>query len=991
MRPKAFAAKDHDVSGSDQLCRPTVEPGGLKPQGWFAAEFINRAVVRITYTPQGQCGFPAGKDSTFIFGDKKFQDLVGGDYTDENATDGDIRYLHITDGNDSIDEGRLKNFDGKLDDGGNSGGTSDPFGGRDKWVDASTIGRYTQGVEWIPAVEEGTLGGPDCVISGIKDDTNLNWALWQTGSGGMDWGCTTDTNELGTGFRVGSLINSASYDNFNLVYRVAIDGDKVTIDHISKNGNKRNFTFCPDTNTFRSNDCRGPFTLSGISPDEAKSFSGTDLKRVKITKDGSNDSFETGLGAADSANGQSTGQPGGANGAGTQDVDDPEIRCASGGGFLSFILCPLVVGISTLVDKITNLIISQMTVDTEIYFQNDGGLHDVWQSIRILSLSMLVIVALVMVISQAMNFGMFEAYTVKKLLPRLISAVILVAFSWEIGKFMVILSNDLGHGVRGLLFSAVPGDHSIVLGLEGNLVTGGVGLTILATMGPFGALSFIGTGLLALLVGFIILIIRQVIVVMAVVFIPLAFMANILPGTRKFWEFWKAAFQGALLAFPLIVGFISLGQLMADIYWDSAPHDLVGAAVTLVLYIGPFFLLPLALRLAGGLVGTLTGMVNDRSRGGFDRLKNFRGNRRKEKWEDVKNQNYFHGGNEGNWRGKLNRGLQGSTMISRAGYNPLTMGAKLGAAMSEQTMQQRAKMLEDPDYTWKGDDDLNRAAFETNNEGETRAYLRRNNAARYAGPHGAMNLERDVQHIEHMRRKYGNQAFRQAAFLQAVAGGTAFAGTDANGVNRSAEIWEAAGRVAGNDNGVLADLVAKGRGNAMNAGRVDEGGAGFGDTQGIAQRLRDDATYDVATASRELSQRVFESQGSGTLFHASMKPQAVRSVAVEINRRLRAAAAVGGAAYEQELANAANAYDALSASAPQLINVMDEQVMSVDVGTGQSVFNDIEDNRGAAGFLARRREYQRNLNVPAGAAAAGGPPPGGPLPGGPPTHPPARP
>jgi hypothetical protein len=55
----------------------------------------------------------------------------------------------------------------------------------------------------------------------------------------------------------------------------------------------------------------------------------------------------------------------------------------------------------------------------------------------------------------------------------------------------------------------------------------------------------------------------------------------------------------------------------------------------LVAYIGPFFFIPAAFKFAGGAFANLAGMANDRSKGLFDRQRKWRGERRKDRKEQI--------------------------------------------------------------------------------------------------------------------------------------------------------------------------------------------------------------------------------------------------------------------------------------------------------------------------------------------------------------------
>ena len=80
-----------------------------------------------------------------------------------------------------------------------------------------------------------------------------------------------------------------------------------------------------------------------------------------------------------------------------------------------------------------------------------------WNSFRLLALGIIVIAGLLMIISQALGFELFDAYTIKKTLPRILVAGIGITLSWQLLAFFVTFSNALGIGVRALIYSPFPG------------------------------------------------------------------------------------------------------------------------------------------------------------------------------------------------------------------------------------------------------------------------------------------------------------------------------------------------------------------------------------------------------------------------------------------------------------------------------------------------------------------------------------------------------
>jgi hypothetical protein len=62
----------------------------------------------------------------------------------------------------------------------------------------------------------------------------------------------------------------------------------------------------------------------------------------------------------------------------------------------------------------------------------------------------MVIAGLVVVIAQALGTELLDAYTLRKVLPRILIAAVGITLSWQLMEFFVTLTNDLGYGVRHL-------------------------------------------------------------------------------------------------------------------------------------------------------------------------------------------------------------------------------------------------------------------------------------------------------------------------------------------------------------------------------------------------------------------------------------------------------------------------------------------------------------------------------------------------------------
>lgn len=302
--------------------------------------------------------------------------------------------------------------------------------------------------------------------------------------------------------------------------------------------------------------------------------------------------------------------------------DDAQAKCssASAASLLSFgwIACPILSGIDDFVKVTNNVIEDQLNFKVSKYLNDD--VHKSWTILKNIATTLLIIIMLVMVLSQAMGGGPFEAYTVRKVLPKTVIAVILMQISWDLAIWAINIANDVGQGVKDLMFAPFGGgSHMSLEYLIGKLGGAAPGLTvgaiftglILAT--TVGGLTIIGIGILALavvlsiLVGLFVLLLRQVLIILCVIVIPLALVLWILPGTQRYWKLWSDNFLRLLMLFPIIVAIIAAGRIFANI---TATASTSGDAILAVFgvmagFFGPYWFLPKAFQWGGSAMSAI--------------------------------------------------------------------------------------------------------------------------------------------------------------------------------------------------------------------------------------------------------------------------------------------------------------------------------------------------------------------------------------------------
>lgn len=308
---------------------------------------------------------------------------------------------------------------------------------------------------------------------------------------------------------------------------------------------------------------------------------------------------------------------------------------------LSFAFCPIIKGMAFAVAQLDTFINSQLSVGTpgasddpnQIFCNRNSqgnakktctAYYQAWNSVRNIALGLMVIAGIIVLIAQSLGFEILDAYTIRKVLPRLLICAVGITLSWQLMQFFVTLTNDLAFGIRYLIyqpFADLP--NATITGGGTKAVSSLLALTAINALGWVGLMTYIGTAMLAVLVAALVLILRQMIIILLIIFAPIAIVAYVLPNTQKVYKLWWDSFSKALLMFAIIAGLIAVGRVFASVSALSSSNPIAQLA-GFAAYFLPYFVIPATFRFAGGAIRQIGGFVNDRSRGGFDRLRKAR-------------------------------------------------------------------------------------------------------------------------------------------------------------------------------------------------------------------------------------------------------------------------------------------------------------------------------------------------------------------------------
>ena len=329
---------------------------------------------------------------------------------------------------------------------------------------------------------------------------------------------------------------------------------------------------------------------------------------------------------------------GGSGGGGTNPADNSETCEGRSVGFAeAWLLCPLLNAANDLARTIVNQFEEQLSFTLP---QNDPncdpnqpdqatgtsvsacgyvGLHRAWNIFRIIASSLLIIVLLVMVISEAVGgIASIDPYTIRKMMPRLVAAVILIQLSWPIFTWVVNAVDALARQLADIMYLPFGGPDNMNLGslmaragIE-PLQAGGfswillIGVVIGAAVALPSVLVFTATAIIAAFVAFFVLVFRKILIILALILAPLALVAWILPGTQQYWKFWWSNFIKALMMFPLVVALVAAGRIFAYVSASSSNGTLIAFLLVLIGFFGPLFLLPKTFKWGGALMSSIS-------------------------------------------------------------------------------------------------------------------------------------------------------------------------------------------------------------------------------------------------------------------------------------------------------------------------------------------------------------------------------------------------
>ncbi|MEE0887861.1 MAG: hypothetical protein U0L97_01455, partial [Candidatus Saccharimonadaceae bacterium] len=366
-----------------------------------------------------------------------------------------------------------------------------------------------------------------------------------------------------------------------------------------------------------------------------------------------------------------------------------------GAGSLGWIVCSILDWMKSATVKLYDEIVKpSLNVQPELFTEGgaDSGAQKAWSIFRDFANIIFVILTLFVIFSQLTGVGI-DNYGIKKILPKLVIAAVLINLSYIICLICVDLSNIVGNGVQDLLNSinttattTVMDATDVNIGADVGIVAVGVTAAAIGARAiysnPALLLTLFITVLgvfIAILFIFILLAGRKAAIVLLTVVSPIAFILYMLPNTKKIYDKWFNLWKAMLLVYPicglLIGGGNFASKLMLTIGNNS---EAITAFTAMVVGIVPIFFIPTVIKSAYAALGSIGGTIagfGGRMRGGATRrLNNSDINRRlQERGQEHRTRvraGVDRHGNERNLNGfqRFIRGGRRSVARSRAQY-----------------------------------------------------------------------------------------------------------------------------------------------------------------------------------------------------------------------------------------------------------------------------------------------------------------------------------
>lgn len=300
---------------------------------------------------------------------------------------------------------------------------------------------------------------------------------------------------------------------------------------------------------------------------------------------------------------------------------------------VGWIVCSLSNWLAAGMDSIYHLLADLMKTPTPKQDDPRDSIRMAWEIMRNIANAAFVIMFIIIIYSHITSLGVSN-YGIKKILPRLIIAAIAMNLSLVICVFFIDISNILGIALQDMFNGIRDNLITNATNTSGNVTT----WSDITTLVLAGGASVVATGgvitsgtplllpllllmMLAMVMVFIVLAARQALIVILTIVSPIAFALYLLPGTEKWFEKWRETMFTMLLFFPAFAVVFGGAQLAGTVILMMPNVSLIAILLGLAVQVAPLAIAPLVMKLGGGVLNRLAGVINNPSKGLIDKSK----------------------------------------------------------------------------------------------------------------------------------------------------------------------------------------------------------------------------------------------------------------------------------------------------------------------------------------------------------------------------------
>lgn len=307
---------------------------------------------------------------------------------------------------------------------------------------------------------------------------------------------------------------------------------------------------------------------------------------------------------------------------------------------LGWFLCPIIDGISMTTKAIyKDMIVPMLQVEPDILTSQNtikgNSTFQAWRIFQNFANIALIILIIVVIFSQLTGIGI-DNYGIKKTLPKLIVAIVLINLSYILSQIVVDLANILGQSLESLFngmsqnIISVATPDNLLSNITTGAISGGIIIAIVTAMVAIpgagaavaGAVGFLIVENLPIIIGallavlvsilffFAILAVRKAGVILLIVVSPLAFLCYILPNTKSIFDKWRKAFVGLILLYPICGALVGGAGFASALMLSIGGNSFGSSLIAMLINIIPIFFIPTILKSSMAALGNIGAKIS---------------------------------------------------------------------------------------------------------------------------------------------------------------------------------------------------------------------------------------------------------------------------------------------------------------------------------------------------------------------------------------------